>query len=381
MSVSDWKPTIKKEEAPSSTKKQAERGFGYLTNTKEIRVNSGSLAYRVNNEGLFLGAEQFDNAPFRVDMTGNMVVQRITMDNFVVCNNSSITYTGTWSLESVNTLMGGKRYVSSTVGDYFTFDFSGTSVGVIFEKAGNVGKINIYIDDVFQETVDLYSTTLLARSVVWKITTLSNGEHTFKGVVETKNVSSTSNQIGFQGYTLFPNEGIKLESLSAELYTYSTSITTNAQGYATSAISAPTGYVVYNIVGAYLSTQRMSKKVGDTTSQWDVTNPAGTTIRYTWDGTGTSPSFASLSNGTSSVIISGFNAVNNGTFTVDTVASTYFEVTNAGGTVESNITNATIINNNATVGTLEWGAGQFYLYNAQQFSSHAVAVTLLLSKL
>ena len=29
--------------------------------------------------------------------------------------------------------------------------------------------------------------------------------------------------------------------------------------------------------------------IGDSTSQYDVTNPVGTTFTYTWDGTGTNP--------------------------------------------------------------------------------------------
>jgi len=88
MSVSQWKPIIKKEEAPSSTKKQTERGFGYYSNTKQVKVGSGTSVYRVNVEdGLFLGSEQFDNAPFRVNMAGqlwatsvNTLQQEITVE-------------------------------------------------------------------------------------------------------------------------------------------------------------------------------------------------------------------------------------------------------------------------------------------------------------
>lgn len=80
---------------------------------------------------------------------------------------------------------------------------------------------------------------------------------------------------------------------------------------------------------------------GGATTQFDITNPVGTTFRYTFDGTGTNPGdFTTLLVVGSKVWIGAqnFNAANNGIFTVTAVASTYFEVTNASGVVESNKT-------------------------------------------
>jgi hypothetical protein len=364
----------------------AVRGFDVNRPQKRQIIGEGASSYRVTEEGLSLGAEQFGNAPFKVNMAGDMTVQRITMDNFVVCDHSSIVYTGTWTLQSAAALMAGKRKTSSTVGDYFVVSFTGTAIGVVFEKAGNVGKVKIYIDDVLQDTVDLYSSTLLVRSIVWKTTGLQNKAHTLKGEVETKNALATANNVGFQGYSLFPNEGIKIESLSCDLYAYGVSLTTNAQGYATASITAPSGYVVYHIVGVRPSIARMSHILGDTTSQWDVTNPAGTTFRYTYDGTGTAPSFAMLTAGTSILNISdGFAAGNLGVFTVTAVAATYFEITNAAGVVESNVVGPTIIDVqpliNGTTCKVAWRITEIYIYDGQASAAHSLTVTLLVSKL
>jgi len=78
--------------------------------------------------------------------------------------------------------------------------------------------------------------------------------------------------------------------------------------------------------------------LGDSTTQFDITNTSGTTYRYTFDGTGTAPLFLyKISVGTILTInAQGFSAVNNGTFTVTAIGSDYFEVTNATGTAESN---------------------------------------------
>ena len=84
-----------------------------------------------------------------------------------------------------------------------------------------------------------------------------------------------------------------------------------------------------------------SVELGDSTTQFDITNPSGTTFRYTWDGTGTTPgTFSSLISVGGSIVLNAqnFSAANNGTFTITGVSSTYFEVTNAAGVVESNKT-------------------------------------------
>jgi len=83
-----------------------------------------------------------------------------------------------------------------------------------------------------------------------------------------------------------------------------------------------------------------SADLGGSTSQFDITNPSGTTFRYTYDGTGTDPSITSnVKVGTVLFIrAQNFTTANNGAFTVTAVGTDYFEVTNAAGVAESNKT-------------------------------------------
>ena len=81
--------------------------------------------------------------------------------------------------------------------------------------------------------------------------------------------------------------------------------------------------------------------IGSSTTQFDITNPSGTTFRYTYDGTGTDPSINSGTFPIGSAIVfkaQNFNAANKGVFIVTGVGSNYVEVTNASGVVESNKT-------------------------------------------
>lgn len=82
-------------------------------------------------------------------------------------------------------------------------------------------------------------------------------------------------------------------------------------------------------------------RVGVSTTQFDITNPSGTTFRYTYDGTGTDPgiSATSIINGTGiQISAQNFNSANNGTFTITGIGANYFEITNASGVAENNKT-------------------------------------------
>lgn len=81
--------------------------------------------------------------------------------------------------------------------------------------------------------------------------------------------------------------------------------------------------------------------LGDNTTQYDITNPSGTTFRYTYDGTGTDPGISASTVPTGSYVriritSTGVDSVNAGIFQVTGSGTNYFEVTNASGSVESN---------------------------------------------
>ena len=98
-----------------------------------------------------------------------------------------------------------------------------------------------------------------------------------------------------------------------------------------------TGSTTLNVLKRSFST------IGDSTTRFDITNPSGTTFRYTYDSTGTNPSIAdsdaSLRVGDWLLInAQNFSAVNNGWFKVTAVSTNYFEVTNTAGLAETDKT-------------------------------------------
>lgn len=83
---------------------------------------------------------------------------------------------------------------------------------------------------------------------------------------------------------------------------------------------------------------------GDNTSQYDITTPVPGTTRYTWDGTGTDPNFASNGLTVGATVSANspmFHPANNGSFPVTAVTDDYYEVMN-NGFIQTDITSVTI---------------------------------------
>jgi len=97
-----------------------------------------------------------------------------------------------------------------------------------------------------------------------------------------------------------------------------------------------------------IATAAASDELGDSTTQFDITNPSGSTFRYTYDSTGTDPGITALTVQINSRIYlnaQNFNAANNGFFIITGSGDDYFEVTNASGVAENNVTIGTGIIN------------------------------------
>src|SRR3990167_6489687 len=103
--------------------------------------------------------------------------------------------------------------------------------------------------------------------------------------------------------------------------------------------------------------------LGGATSQFDITNPAGSTFRYTWDGTGTDPGITAGTVPTNTKLVfyaqnlTGGDTNNNRSFIVTGSGANYFEVTNTSG----------VAANNAIIGT----GGYLKLVTAQTWTKPA----------
>lgn len=132
---------------------------------------------------------------------GSIPLPPVNVDN---PPSTSVVYTGTWTHSADSGFFNGTKSVSSTIGDYVTFSFSGTGVSLYAKKDSGLGKLNVQIDNGPATSVDCYSTTQLLQQKVFEVSGLSPGNHTLKATVALKNPASASNFIGLDYFRYQP---------------------------------------------------------------------------------------------------------------------------------------------------------------------------------
>jgi hypothetical protein len=104
-------------------------------------------------------------------------------NQFVVNNNDpAIEYTGFWNVQVPRLgVYGSDLIVTRSDGALFEYTFNGTGIEIIALKNFDQGVVEVYIDDVLEETVDHFNEKQLVE-VTYSNTTLADGEHTIKVV-------------------------------------------------------------------------------------------------------------------------------------------------------------------------------------------------------
>jgi len=110
-------------------------------------------------------------------------------NSHVIVNNDDpgIVYNGGWwrsSNRGLGDYMDDVQVAEST-GDFFEYTFYGTGIDYVTEKHNSQGEIDIYVDDVFQGTINTYlASGREVQKSVYSITGLPYGQHTIKAVMK-----------------------------------------------------------------------------------------------------------------------------------------------------------------------------------------------------
>jgi hypothetical protein len=100
-------------------------------------------------------------------------------------DDPAITYSGSGWFDSNNRGMGDSGddvHATQTNGDAFSYSFTGTGVSYVTEKYSDEGLVDVYLDNVFQTSVDTSSATRLTQQAVYTATGLTPGAHTLRVV-------------------------------------------------------------------------------------------------------------------------------------------------------------------------------------------------------
>ena len=107
--------------------------------------------------------------------------------NRVNNSNPSIRYTGSFEVQfPVYECYCNELSYSSTLGDYFEFDFIGSNVSFIGEKGPGCGATEVYLDGILAEKISLFEFERKFQ-VIFRSETLKHERHFLKVVIVEKN--------------------------------------------------------------------------------------------------------------------------------------------------------------------------------------------------
>jgi hypothetical protein len=91
--------------------------------------------------------------------------------------SSAFDKVGTWKSVALSGASGGAVASSTASGAIIRYSFSGRSVALVATRGPGRGTADVYVDGYRVTTIDLYSSTLMTRQVVFTRSWASSGSH------------------------------------------------------------------------------------------------------------------------------------------------------------------------------------------------------------
>lgn len=113
--------------------------------------------------------------------TSSTLGSNATADPMV--NNTALTYDNNWHLTTSRGYgdFNDDTHHSNTVDAVASYTFNGTGIQYLSERNGDMGAVDVYLDNVFQATVNLKADgARQVQQVVWEKQGLTRGSHTIR---------------------------------------------------------------------------------------------------------------------------------------------------------------------------------------------------------
>jgi subtilisin family serine protease len=108
-------------------------------------------------------------------------------------NDPNISYTGSWLIMNSSSFSGKSIHYSNALNSVIDFNFFGTGIRWLAYTSPSYGIADVFIDDIYIGTVDLYSSTTKYKNLVFEKLNLPKGSHTLKIVNNGKKNSNAKN--------------------------------------------------------------------------------------------------------------------------------------------------------------------------------------------
>lgn len=128
--------------------------------------------------------------------------------------SASVTYAGTWTHSSDVNFYDGTKSVSSTTGSKADLTFTGTDIHIYTKTSAATGKYDVYLDGVYDATVDTYSPGDQYKVKTYSREGLSNSSHTVSlRLAGQKNTNSGGYFIGVDYFEYGVGSGLGLNDM------------------------------------------------------------------------------------------------------------------------------------------------------------------------
>ncbi len=173
----------------------------------------GTLDYDGNDDNDGDGVSNLDE--YNADTNPTSKYEWIKVDD----RDASVTYDANWGKWPSNPSYNTTTTYSNVTGATATFIFTGTRARYYGFKRNNLGYADIYINNVFQTSVDCYAPVLEPDVLLYESDTLEYGTHSLKIVVSgRKNPSSSRAEVICDAFEYF--EGSITNSISSDRFKF-----------------------------------------------------------------------------------------------------------------------------------------------------------------
>jgi hypothetical protein len=97
--------------------------------------------------------------------------------------SAAVRWRGPWYGTSSTSYTGGSAKYSNVAGASVAYTFTGRSIALVTTVARTRGKVKVYVNGIYQATVDLYRSSTQYRVLAWQKTWSTSASRTIKLVV------------------------------------------------------------------------------------------------------------------------------------------------------------------------------------------------------
>lgn len=126
---------------------------------REIQIGFGAKCFHADSQGIWLGAEKYASAPFRVDMSGNVYASSITLTGYVAVGGAAADVNS-----YATTISGGKITTGSvTATQIAASTITGSNIAASTITGSNIAATTITASNIQAGTI---TTTQIAASTI-----------------------------------------------------------------------------------------------------------------------------------------------------------------------------------------------------------------------